>query len=132
MKKALLTLFIIVASLAAQAYDYPYLIFQTTDGTVHAIAVESLTIDVSGSNLVATNSEGSQTFALAELSKMFFSESVTGVGEMFSPDGGEVDVFAVTGAHLGRYANAKEATTHLKTGMYLLKSKSATIKIVVR
>ncbi len=132
MKKALLTLFIIVASLAARAYDYPYLVFQTTDGTVHAMAVESLTIDVSGSNLVATNSEGSQTFALAELSKMFFSESVTGVEEMFSPDGGEVDVFAVTGAHLGKFAKAQEATTHLKTGIYLLKSKSATIKIVVR
>ena len=132
MKKLLLTLIIIVVSLTAQAYDYPYLIFQTTDGTVRAMAVESMTISISGGNLVATNSEETQTYALADLSKMFFSESTTGIEEMFSPDGGEVDVFAVTGAHLGRYANAQEATAHLKSGMYLLRSKSTTIKIVVR
>ncbi len=132
MKKLLLTLIIIAASLAARADGYPYLIFQTTDGTVRAMAVEAMTISVSGGNLVATNSEETQTFALAELDKMFFSESTTGIEEVFSPDGGEVDVFAVTGAHLGKYASAKEATTHLKTGIYVLKSKSSTIKIVVK
>lgn len=132
MKKLLLTLIIIAASFAALADGYPYLIFQTTDGTVRAMAVEAMTISVSGGNLVATNSEETQTFALAELDKMFFSESTTGIEEMFSPDGGEVDVFAVTGAHLGKYASAIEATTHLKTGIYVLKSKSSTIKIVVK
>jgi len=132
MKRLFLIVFIIVASLSAKAYDYPYLVFQTTDGTVHAMAVESMSISISDGNLIATNNEGTQTFALVDLDKMFFSESTTGVEELFSPDGGEVDVYAVTGAHLGKYANAKEATTHLKSGLYLLKSKSTTIKIVVR
>lgn len=132
MKKLLLTLLIVVASLTARAYDYPYLVFQTTSGAVYSMAVESLTITINGSELVATNSEETQTFALTELSKMFFSESTTGVEEVFNSDSGEVAVYAVTGAYIGNYSNASDAVKALQPGIYLLKTKSNTIKIAVR
>jgi len=130
MKKLFLTLFIIVAMFSAQAY--PYLIFKTTDGTVYAMNVESMSISISNADLIATNSEETQTFALADLDRMFFSNDTDGIAEMFSPDAGEVDVFMVTGAYLGKYDNAREATANLRTGVYLLRSKSSTIKIVVK
>ncbi len=133
MKKLFLTLLIVVASLTARAYDYPYLVFQTTDGTAYVVAVESLSIDINSNQLITTNNEGTQTFTLSELSKMYFSvSSPTDINELFSSDGGEVEAIAVTGVSLGRFANASEAIKALKPGIYVLKSKSNVTKIVVR
>jgi len=77
MKRFLFTLMMVVVSLSAWAYDYPYLVFQTTDGTTYAVSVESLTLDVSNDQLIVTNDEGTQSFTLSELSKMYFSTEAT-------------------------------------------------------
>jgi len=77
MKRFFFTLMMVVASLSAWAYDYPYLVFQTTDGTTYAVSVESLTLDVSGDQLVVTNDDGTLSFPLSELSKMYFSTEAT-------------------------------------------------------
>lgn len=132
MKKALLTLLAFAAMMTAKADGYPYLLFQMTNGTVHAMAVESLSMNIDNGQLMVTNSEETQTFVLTELEKMFFSESTTGVAEFFSVESGEVAVYAVTGAFLGNYSDANEAVKTLKSGVYVLKTKSNTIKIVVQ
>ena len=64
MKRIFLFLLTVLATLTAQAYDYPYLVFQTTDGTVTAVAVEALNITSSNGNLVVTNNDGTKTFPL--------------------------------------------------------------------
>ena len=55
----------------AHAADYPYLTFEAADGTKTSVSTESLTISISSSVLTA----GSASFNLADLSKMYFSES---------------------------------------------------------
>lgn len=71
MKKLLVILMATLVSLSAQAGDYSYLTFETTDGAKVSISVTSLSIAVSGTALTA----GTQTFELANLSKMYFSTS---------------------------------------------------------
>lgn len=132
MKKVLLTFIAMLAMLSVRADDYPYMIFQTTDGTIHAMAVESLNMEINNGQLVATNNEETQTFTLTDLSRMFFCTDSTGIEEVFSDDAGEVTVFTVMGVFVGKYPNANEAVNALNGGVYLLKTKYNTIKIAVQ
>ena len=71
MNRISLFLAMLVGVLAAQAEEYTYLTFETTDGTKASVPVEGLTLIISGTTLTA----GSQTFTLSNLSKMYFSNS---------------------------------------------------------
>lgn len=132
MKKLFLTLLAVIAVLTMRADGYPYLLFQTTDGTIHAMSVESLTMEISGSQLMVTNSEEAQTFTITDLSRMFFCEDTTGIDEIFSTDSGEVSVFTIMGIYVGKYPDANEALKTLDKGLYILKTKSNTVKIAVQ
>ncbi len=132
MKKLFLTLLAVIAVLTMRADGYPYLLFQTTDGTIHAMSVESLTMEISGGQLVVTNSEETQTFTLSDLDKMFFYENTTGIDEIFSTESGEVSVFTIMGIYVGKYPDANEALKLLDKGLYILKTKSNTVKIAVQ
>lgn len=132
MKKLILTLLAVIAVLTMRADGYPYLLFKTADGTIHAMSVESLTMEISGSQLVVTNSEETQTFTLSDLDKMFFYENTTGIDEIFSTESGEVSVFTIMGIYVGKYPDANEALKTLDKGLYILKTKSNTVKIAVQ
>lgn len=132
MKKLILTLLAVIAVLTMRADGYPYLLFKTADGTIHAMSVESLTMEISGSHLVVTNSEETQTFTLSDLDKMFFYENTTGIDEIFSTESGEVSVFTIMGIYVGKYPDANEALKTLDKGLYILKTKSNTVKIAVQ
>lgn len=71
MKKLALTLLILAGTLTAQADGYTYLTLETTDGTKTSVDVSSLPVTINLDNTTLTI--GSQTFALADLSKMYFS-----------------------------------------------------------
>jgi hypothetical protein len=79
MKRIMIALTALLGLLTAHAYEYPYLVLQTTDGTVTAVGVESLTLTVSDGTLTVTNSEGTTAFTLTDLSKMYFSTTSTGI-----------------------------------------------------
>lgn len=132
MKKLFLTLLAVIAVLTMRADGYPYLLFKTADGTIHAMSVESLTMEISGSQLVVTNSEETQTFTITDLDKMFFYENTTGIDEIFSTESGEVSVFTIMGIYVGKYPDANEALKTLDKGLYILKTKSNTVKIAVQ
>lgn len=132
MKKLFLTLLAVIAVLTMRADGYPYLLFKTADGTIHAMSVESLTMEISGGQLVVTNSEETQTFTITDLDKMFFYENTTGIDEIFSTESGEVSVFTIMGIYVGKYPDANEALKTLDKGLYILKTKSNTVKIAVQ
>lgn len=118
--------------------EFPYLTFIASDGTVTSLGVESLEMTVTkDGNLVAVNSDGSKTFTLTSLAKMYFSlsdESTASGITMAEAEGttGEVEVFTLTGISLGKFTNSTKAKESLKHGVYILKSKSQTLKITVR
>jgi hypothetical protein len=55
MKKIVLLLTILVGTLTAQAGDYTYLTFETTDGAKASVSVSDLTLTISGTTLTAGN-----------------------------------------------------------------------------
>ena len=78
MKRLLLILMTMAGVLAAQADDYPYLTFETSDGTVQSVSTTSLKLEISGDKLLVN--DGAQSFTLTDLKKMYFSTNdATGI-----------------------------------------------------
>lgn len=71
LRKSLVMLAFALVSISAMAEQFCYLTFETKDGAKVSVAIESLTMTISGTTLVA----GNQTFVLDNLSKMYFSVS---------------------------------------------------------
>lgn len=135
MKKTIVFLMAMAGSVAAQAYDYPYLTIQTVDGTEKSVAVESLKLTFCDGKLVVTNSDGTQTFTLSSLSKMFFSASQTaGISDATTTTDadGSAEVYSVGGMFMGQYDSIVKAKESLKPGIYVVKTKTKTLKISVK
>ena len=124
MKKILLLLTILVGTLTAQAEDYTYLTFETTDGAKASVSVSDLTLSISGTTLTA----GTQSFTLSNLSKMYFStsnETTTGIEAITSATLDETtDIYDLQGRRVTK--------TQMKRGIYVMKTKQGTRKVSVR
>lgn len=76
MKKRILSVVIaLFGLLSLQASNYTKLTFQQIDGTKQSVDLQSLVITFSDGQLLATNANGDQSFALRNLAKMYFSTS---------------------------------------------------------
>lgn len=126
MKKILLLLTILVGTLTAQAGDYTYLTFESTDGAKVSVDVSSLPVTINLDN--STLTIGNQTFVLADLSKMYFStsdETTTGIKEITSATLDEAtDIYELQGH--------KVTKEQMKKGVYIVKTNNRTYKMVVR
>ena len=125
MKKIVLIIWALVSVLTVQADDtYPYLTFETTDGAKASVPVSSLTLTISGTTLTA----GEETFTLSNLSKMYFSmtnESTAGIEEITSATLEEaIDIYDLQGH--------KVSKEQMKKGVYIVKTKNRTYKMIVR
>ena len=126
MKKILLLFMAIVGALTAQADDYAYLTFETTDGAKASVAVESLTLTISGTILTA----GSQQFTLSNLAKMYFSntdETATGIETI---DNGQLTMD--NSAEIYDIQGHKVSKSAMRKGVYIVKTNSKTYKMIVR
>lgn len=127
MKKTVLVLMILVGTLTAQADDYTYLTFETTDGAKTSVDVSSLPVTINLDN--STLTVGSKTFALADLSKMYFStqSETTGI-ESISNDlltlDNSADIYDLQGH--------KVTKEQMKKGVYIVKNNGKAYKMVVR
>ena len=133
MRKTFITLLTILGIAAAHAEDYPYMMFQTNDGTILTMASASLTITFSDGNMMLSNGAESKTIALADLKKMCFASDHAGIkstpeNEMDEP----VEVFTITGIFVGKYENVEKARTTLERGIYVVKNKNHILKIAVQ
>ena len=134
MKKLFFTTLMMAGILKAKAYEYPYLVFLNTEGTATTLSVESLSITINDGKLVVTNTDGTQTFSLSDLSKMFFTKTtdLTGVNDINTDGMEEVEVFTIGGVKLGKYENIALAKASLKSGLYVIKSSQKTYKIAIK
>ena len=121
MKKTIFLLTMMGGMLTAEAADYPYLTFEKADGTKTSVSTESLTISISSSVLTA----GSASFNLADLSKMYFSESdvtaIESVAEDASWDDGSCKYYDLQGREV--------APSQMKQGVYIMVQGSKVIKV---
>ena len=123
MKKIVIIMMALVGALTVQAEEYAYLTFETTDGAKASVDVSSLTLTVNGNTLTA----GSQTFTLSNLSKMYFSNTseTTAIEEITTATLDEAaDIY-----DLQRHKVTKE---QMKRGVYIVKTKSKTYKMIVK
>ena len=126
MKSFILGILMMVGTLPTMAESYPYLTFELTDGTKVSVSVSSLTLTVNGTTLKA----GSQTFTISNLSKMYFSSTdetsgATAIDELTADDLEGKEVYDLNGHKL-------DSDTQLPRGVYIVKSKNKTCKIVVK
>ena len=127
MKKKFLLFMALVGALTAQAGDYTYLTFETTDGAKTSVDVSSLPVTINLDN--STLTIGNQTFALADLSKMYFStqSESTGISEELRVNSEELST--ATFYDLQGHKVTKE---QMKKGVYIVKTNGRTYKIVVK
>ena len=123
MKKIVIIMMALVGALTVQAEEYAYLTFETTDGAKASVDVSSLTLTVSGNTLTA----GSQAFTLSNLSKMYFSNTseTTAIEEITTATLDEAaDIYDLQGH--------KVTKEQMKRGVYIVKTKSKTYKMIVK
>lgn len=121
MKKLLLMLTMMVGGMVtANAADYPYLTFETADGTRTSVSTDGLTISFTSSVLTA----GSNEFSLASLSKMYFSESDVSAVESVQEnalDAASVKYYDLQGREV--------SPSQMKQGVYVMVQGSKVIKV---
>lgn len=134
MKRILLIIAVLLATLSVQARVYPYLSFQKSDGTVRSVGVESLQMTFENGMLHVTTGPETLDIEVKDLSRMFFSEtSVTGMEKLASSvDNGPVEVYTVSGLHVGRYADMQHFRLSSAKGVYVVKENGTTVKTVVK
>ena len=123
MKKVLLFVFMMAGTLATHADDYPCLTFELTDGSKTSVAVTSLSLSISGTTLTA----GDQSFTLSNLSKMYFSadDQTTDIQHITITNWDEVsEIYDLNGR--------KVTKDQMQRGVYIVKSKNKTCKVVVK
>lgn len=125
LRKSLVMLAFALVSISAMAEQFCYLTFETKDGTKASVAIESLTMTISGTTLVA----GNQTFVLDNLSKMYFSVSdettTTGIRQLENMDAKEILAIYDLQGHI-------VSGNQLKKKVYIVKTKGGTFKIASR
>ena len=123
LRKSLVMLAFALVSISAMAEQFCYLTFETKDGAKVSVAIESLTMTISGTTLVA----GNQTFVLDNLSKMYFSVSdettTTGIRQLENMDAKEIlAIYDLQGHKIDK--------EQMKKGVYIVKTQGGTYKIV--
>ena len=138
MKKWVLCLMAILA-IGTQAADftYKYLVVKVSDGTQTALDAEGLQLTFADGQLVATNGTGSQSFALAQLASMTFSETdgtTTGIDPTaaIGTAGGRVEVYTLSGRLVGTFDSASTLDTQLRSGVYVVKQNKKSTKIIIK
>ncbi len=128
MKKILLLLTMLVGAMTAQAEDYTYLTFETTDGAKASVSVASdVTLTISGTTLTV----GSQSFTLTNLSKMYFSTThETGTTGIETIDNGQLTIDNST--EIYDLQGHKVSKDQMRRGVYIVKTNSRTYKMVVK
>lgn len=133
MKKFLIPTLALMLATSASADSYPYLSFQTADGSVVSLSSNGLNLTVEGSQLVAQNEEGSSKFALADLSRMFFSKQVeTSIADLSLDDASHtLQVYTTAGVLVGRFDSERSLRRNVSPGIYVVKKNGRTLKMAV-
>ena len=127
-KRLILLLLTMVGVLSVEAGNYTYLTFEMTDGVKASVPVTTaLTITISGNTLTA----GSESFTLSNLSKMYFSndDETTAINEI---DYSQTDDLLSESTDIYDLQGHKISREQMRKGIYIIKTKSKTYKMIVK
>ncbi len=122
MRKILLIMFVMMGAYS-YAGDYPYLTFETTDGSKASFASTGLEMNISESVLTV----GQKSYVISNLSKMYFSATdlTSGVHEINAAEiTDDMEIYDLRGNRVQKGL--------MTNGIYLIRDKNATYKIAVK
>ena len=118
----------LACALPTRAEEYPYLTFELTDGTKASVTVDGLTLTISGTTLTV----GQETFVLSNLSKMYFSTTDETTGSVDAIDEVKTDESLLDNAEIYDLKGRKVTRAQMQKGVYIVKTKDRTCKMMVR
>jgi len=138
------------AGLGAQSFDY--LTVRTTDGSERSLPVDGLRLTFENGQLVARTPESSASYALADLSVMFFASQPTAIASLqasqpapvfrdgrltvSAPAGASVSLYAADGRLVARFVKAADGSESfapaLTRGVYVVNVNGRTSKFLAR
>lgn len=131
MKKIAIVFLLLVSALTTSAEGFSYLTFELTDGSKVSVDVTQLTLAISGNTLKA----GSLSFTLTNLSKMYFSntnETTTGIEDVDEQALSDFSIAEVYDLNGRRILNGSSMKGRLPQGVYIVKTREKTYKMMVR
>ncbi|MBR1838907.1 MAG: hypothetical protein IJ786_05050 [Bacteroidaceae bacterium] len=132
MKKLILLLLLLATTLSTRADEFPYLAFQQTDGTITVLSVSGLNMRSTDGLLTVTNSETTFSVETIKLSKMYFTETATGILLLQNvSEAAPVEVWQAEGRYIGRFTSLAALSAKLTRGVYIIKKGTETIKLLV-
>ena len=126
MKKIVFLLLALVGTLGAQAEDYTYLTFETTDGAKASVSISSLTLTINGTTLTA----GSRQFTLSNLIKMYFSTFDESTTDIKTIEQSKVMIDESTAIY--DLQGHKVAKSQMRKGVYIIQTKQGTYKVAIK
>ncbi len=114
----------------AYAVDYPWLTFSMTDGSEISVAAEGLTINYSEGNLLLKSATVDQSLATNQVASMRFTTFEAGVEGINDILSSEADYFDLSGKKAGRFSSSEQARKILPSGIYIVRTKDKTIKVI--
>ena len=124
MRKQVLTTLALAAMLPVSAQEaYSFLTIETTDDAKTNLPVETLTMSVGDGVLTV----GDQSFPLANLKKMYFSDGnvITGIDQLTTDGTGEiVAIYDLQGR--------KVSKDDMQNGIFVVKTKQKSTKMIVK
>lgn len=127
-KKLLWMVLVLAGMLPTRAEEYGYLTFELTDGAKASVSVESLTLSFEG----ATLKVGQETFKVSNLSKMYFTVTDETSGGADAIEGMETDDGAWDDVEIYDLNGRRVTRDQMRKGVYIVKTKERTCKIVVK
>ena len=93
---------------------------------------DGMVITFSDGKMIVKNNEETSTFDLSHMSKFFFSKTPTAIAQPKVETGDEVSVYSVSGQFAGVYGSVDAAKNALARGIYVVKDKQTTRKMIVK
>lgn len=132
MKKFLIPTMALMLAMSASAETYPYLSFQTVDGSVVSLKSSNLNLTIEDGKLVVQNDEGSNKFVLTDLARMFFSQSTeTAITNLNTDVNSTLQVYTTSGVFLGGFDSEHSLRRSVPSGIYVVKTNGKTLKMAV-
>ncbi|MBQ7571602.1 MAG: hypothetical protein IJT19_05115 [Bacteroidaceae bacterium] len=124
--KRLLFLALLAIGTSAFAEDYKYLTmgYSNVEKSITLETIQKITFQ--NGNVVVTTSEGVETFPLAEMEKMYFSATATGIEEMEKVRDGENET--VNGVVYDLGGRRVSVPSVLPKGVYIRNGKKFVVK----
>lgn len=133
MKQLFGTLLAFFALQTIEGQDYKSFTFEMSDGSTRTISIEHLVLTFRNGSLQLQQDQNSEEFKLADLRQMYFTGQTTAIDPVSVEPATDspVEVYSIEGIRIGVYATREAAQQQLPQGLYVIRNKRETYKMLI-